>query len=190
LTGETDVDPTPGANFDFAVARFNSDGSLDSGTVGDSTPADHFGTAGVTTVGFDLISNGYDDPIAIARQSDAKLVLAGGAATDNSGGEQWALARLNADGTLDNSGPGAFSGDGKLTFVMGPAGSGEEAKAVKVQQDGKIVAAGGAKTASTGEDFAIVRLTSVGAFDQSFDQDGIATTPVSTSTANKNDVAR
>src|SRR5437764_597954 len=45
LTGETDVDPTPGANFDFAVARFNSDGSLDSGTVGDSTPADHFGTA-------------------------------------------------------------------------------------------------------------------------------------------------
>src|SRR5437764_352793 len=144
--GQTNVSSTSGP--DIAIARWDAQGNPDAAAVrrtrGDSAPADHVGTAGVTAVGFALIANGYDGPIAIARQSDGKLVLAGGAATDNSGGDQWALARLKVDGTLDNSGPGAFSGDGKLTFVMGPAGSGEEAKAVKVQQDGKIVAAGGA----------------------------------------------
>ncbi|TMM13860.1 MAG: hypothetical protein E6G00_01400, partial [Actinobacteria bacterium] len=66
---------------------------------------------------------------------------------------------------------------------------GVDANAVQIQDDGKIVAAGGAISTVTGGDFAVARLTAGGTLDQSFDQDGIATTPVSTNTANKNDIA-
>jgi hypothetical protein len=62
----------------------------------------------------------------------------------------FALARYNADGSLD----AIFSGDGKVTTDF--AGDEDQARAVAIQTDGKIVAAGGAVVSGT-RDFALAR---------------------------------
>ena len=78
----------------------------------------------------------------MALQGDGKIVAAGSGGV----GEDFALARYSADGSLDTS----FSGDGKQTTGFGSRGDG--AAAVALQGDGKIVAAG-----SGGDDFALAR---------------------------------
>ena len=98
---------------------------------------------------------------AVARQSDGKIVLAG----DN--GQQTMVARLNADGSLDSG----FGGTGVVTQSAGSGFS--AAYAVAVQPDGKIVLAGEADNATP--DVAILRYTSNGALDPTFDGDGIKT---------------
>ncbi|MGW5457378.1 calcium-binding protein [Streptomyces sp. NPDC003996] len=99
--------------FDFALIRYNADGSLDTG----------FGSNGIQRTDF----GGYDSAEALAVQSDGKIVAAG------AGGGGFALARYNTNGTLDTS----FDGDG---LVVTPGGGAED---VKLQSDGRIVVAGG-----------------------------------------------
>ncbi|MGH9890722.1 MAG: delta-60 repeat domain-containing protein, partial [bacterium] len=78
---------------DFAVARFNPDGSLDLG----------FGTGGINSTtdvsGADL----RDFAEALALQADGKIVLAGQSGPE--GAEQFAIARYNPDGSLDDGSP-------------------------------------------------------------------------------------
>ena len=69
------------------------------------------------------------------------------------------MARYNTDGSLDTS----FSIDGKVTFDLGGS---DQADAVAIQSDGKIVAAGFTAANNTA-DFALVRLTTGGAIDTS-----------------------
>ena len=63
-------------------------------------------------------------------------------------------------------------------------GSVENANAVAVQMDGKIVAAGTVNVSvnpnSTNYDFAVFRYNADGSLDTSFDADGKVTTPIST----------
>ena len=73
---------------------------------------------------------------ALAIQSDGKIVAAGRAFVDFWG--NFALARYNADGTLDET----FGTGGKVLTSFGER-SNDSAAAVAVQTDGKIVAAGG-----------------------------------------------
>jgi hypothetical protein len=68
------------------------------------------------------------------------------------GFQDFALARYNSNGSLDTT----FSGDGKVTTDF--AGSFDEAYAVAIQGDGKIVAAGLAEVSGFG-DFALARYT-------------------------------
>ena len=68
---------------DFAVARYNTDGSLDT----------TFGIGGRVTT--DL--SGWDRAYALAIQSDGKIVVAG----EDYGGPISLLARYNGDGSLD-----------------------------------------------------------------------------------------
>ncbi len=78
-----------------ALARFNTDGSLDN----------TFSADGIQEINFSIAS--------IAIQSDGKIVTAGSAA-DN-GSSYFALARYNLDGSTDLS----FSNDGELTTDFG-----------------------------------------------------------------------
>src|SRR6266536_426685 len=132
---------------DFALARYNADGSLD--------PS--FGSGGKVTTDF----GGFDLALGVALQSDAKIVAAG------QGGSSFdfALARYNADGSLDTS----FGSGGIVTTDFG-FGSGFGG-ALAIQSDGKIVAAGRA-----GSDFVVARYNGDCSPDASFGSGGIVTT--------------
>ncbi|MDE2180609.1 MAG: hypothetical protein KGJ40_07160, partial [candidate division NC10 bacterium] len=133
----------------FALARYNADGSLD--------PS--FGGGGTVTTGFEGTT--LDDAFALILQPDGKLVAAG------SSGLTFALARYNADGSLD---PGFGSGGKVLTDVGWPNG----AFALILQPDGRLVAAGIGSTGGT----ALVRYTANGTLDPSFGSGGTVTTDV------------
>jgi uncharacterized delta-60 repeat protein len=123
---------------DFFLARYNPDGSLDSG----------FGDMG--KVSTDI--NREDHVYGVAIRVDGKIVAAGCARgcflpTPES---DFGLARYNPDGSLDNT----FSADGKVTTDF--AGDEDQARSVAIQADGKIVAAGSALISGS-DDFALAR---------------------------------
>ena len=103
---------------DFAVARYNANGTLDTSFSGDGKQTTDFGRS--------------SEASAVAIQGDGKIVAVG--ATESSPYD-FALARYNANGSLDTS----FSGDGKQTTAFG---SSSGATGVALQADGKIVAVG------------------------------------------------
>jgi len=143
---------------DFALARYNPGGSLDTG------PSE-FATDGTTTTDFsDLTfagSNDFGNDVAL--QPDGKIVVAGTAGGD------FALARYNANGTLDTS----FLGDGRQTAVFFDQPQSSFANGVAVQPDGKIVVAGTAGAqGSDGVDFALARYNPDGTLDTTFSGDG------------------
>ncbi|MFE0648598.1 calcium-binding protein [Streptomyces sp. NPDC059534] len=107
----------------FALLRYNADGSPDAG----------FGTAGRTSVAF---PGDGGTAYAMALQTNGKIVLAG-RADDPAGSEanDFGVARLHPDGSVDTG----FGGDG---FVVTGFDDFDEARAVLVQPDGRIVAAG------------------------------------------------
>ncbi len=141
-----------GGDDDFAVARYYPNGGLD-GT---------FGGDGKVTIGF----GGEDWAYDIALQDDGKLVLAG----SNAGffDQDFAVARLNVDGTLD----GSLDGDGKLTTGFGNAF--DNAYAIALQPDGQIVLLGSHESPDNTLKFAFWRLNPNASPDTTFDGDGDA----------------
>src|SRR4029077_6784097 len=105
---------------------------------------------------------------------DGKLIAAGLAVVGARG--VFALARYHSDGNLDAS----FGSGGKLTTDFG--GSDQRPFALVLQPDGKLVAAGSARTGSR-DDFALVRYDSSGSLDTSFGIGGKLTTGVGGSSA-------
>ncbi len=150
------------SGYDFAVARYNSDGTSDYS----------FSSDGRVTVNI-LGKNDYAYSLAI--QNDGKIVVAGTAFDVKS--SHFAVTRLIANGNLDNT----FSADGMLITDFG---SKSEARCVLVQPDGKIVAAGTAAS-STDNDFAVARYNANGTVDNTFNKVGFARTSIS---ANSPDV--
>ncbi|HET6771326.1 MAG TPA: delta-60 repeat domain-containing protein [Actinomycetota bacterium] len=153
------------ASDNFGLARYNPDGSLD--------PT--FGFVGRQVTDFDVA--GPDEARGVAVQSDGKIVAAGVAICDpcvlpvTPLPHDFALARYTTDGSLDPT----FDGDGKVkTDFGGP----DEANAVALQGDGKIVAAGSATHSSGALLFALARYKGDGALDTTFDGDGRVTTMV------------
>jgi uncharacterized delta-60 repeat protein len=148
---------------DFAVARYNPDGSLDT----------TFGTGGQVTL--DLGGGSNDVARALAIQADGKIVVAG----DTTGAlppwdHNFAVVRYNSNGTLDPT----FEGDGiAITDFGSPIFEG--AMSVAIQSDGRIVAAGAAFNPITQLDFAVARYNPDGSLDASFHGDGRVTTPIS-----------
>ena len=135
-----------GSGADFALARYNTDGSLDTSFSGDGKLTTDFGSS--------------DAGAAVAVQGDGKIVAVGGSAGD------FALARYNPNGSLDTS----FSGDGKQTTDFG--GFGQVAAGVALQGDGKIVVAGNGGSTGNSVDFALARYNTDGSLDTSFSGDG------------------
>jgi uncharacterized delta-60 repeat protein len=135
-------------DFNFALARYNADGTLDT----------TFGSAGRVVTDFDADSR---EAFSVALQEDGRIVLAGWTATSGDG--DFALVRYETSGTIDS----AFGSSGKVVTDFGGR---DAARAVVVQPDGKIVAAGYAH-ANTTFDFAVARYLAEGESDR--DDDGI-----------------
>ena len=139
----------------FEIVRYNTDGSLDT----------TFDTDGKVTT--DIGTSTADAANAVAIQGDGKIVVAGtsGSSTD------FAASRYNTDGSLDTT----FDTDGKVTTDIGTSTT-DTANAVAIQSDSKIVVAG-----TSSSDFAVIRYTTTGALDTTFDTDGKVTTDIGTS---------
>lgn len=156
-------------NFDWAAARWNADGTLDSGSGSDSTPSDHFGTGGFAAFGWDLLPNGTDFAYGATTLHSGDLAMVGYADAPGQGCAS-AVALLRDDGTLDTDAPGNFSGDGKFPLPHGTTC--DDLSDADVQPNGKLVAAG-----YIGGHAAVVRIAG-GQLDPSFNGDGMAdTTP-------------
>lgn len=123
--------------YDFVLAKYNTNGSLDS----------NFGFNGViiTPVGPDS-----DTIFAVLLQKDGKIVAAGSASTQSLG-QAFALMRFNNDGSIDAS----FGLSGKVFTNFSAAG--DTAFDAALQPDGKIVAVGAASLFTSVQDFAIAR---------------------------------
>jgi uncharacterized delta-60 repeat protein len=114
---------------------------------------------------------------AVIVQPNSKLIAVGAGLDAYGNQNSFALARYNADGTLDSS----FGSGGEVTttFPSFTAGSGN---AAVLQPDGKIIVAGMASSYSTGDVFALARYNSDGTLDASFGSGGLVATPLSTFT--------
>jgi len=139
-----------GSNFDFALIRYNPDG----------TPDPAFGTGGVVSID---IRNGDDQVSALAIQPDGKIVVAGYSNTD------LALARFRPNGSLD-----ATFGEGGKVITSIRSGE-DEASAISIQPDGKIVVAGSSNN-GLNFDFAVVRYNPNGTLDRTFGKGGMVVT--------------
>lgn len=142
-------------NTDFALARYNIDGSLDSS----------FGSGGKVVTDFvrqpDFVGG-------LALQPDGRIVVAGDVSTNEGDADGFGLARYNKDGSLDSS----FGSGGKVITE----GELIAAYAVAIQPNGKIIAAGLARSSFSNVDFGLARYNSNGSLDPGFGSGGIITT--------------
>jgi len=137
---------------DFKIVRYNRNGSLDTS----------FGNRGIVTTIFPAGSYAFD----VALQADGKIVAAGTHFVDFNPGDMsdtdFALARYNPDGTPDAT----FGAGGQVTTDF--VGKEDDAFAVLIQPDGKIIAVGSANDPVNFYDFAAVRYLSNGTIDTNF----------------------
>jgi uncharacterized delta-60 repeat protein len=142
---------------DFALARYNADG----------TPDTTFADNGEAITDFAL----SDVIQGLALQADGGIVASGGAVLPIAGGastDVFALARYRPDGTLDQT----FGAGGKVTTDFPPTDSGEDlAGPVAIQPDGKIVAGGCSGNCTS---FGVARYESDGSADLGFGSAGLA----------------
>lgn len=150
-----------GSNYDIAVVRYNTNGSLDT----------TFGTGGIVTT---PVGSGHDYARAIGIQSDGKIVVAGYAS--NGSNYDFAVVRYATNGSLDTT----FGAGGIVTT---PVGSLDDfANGLGIQSDGKIVVAGETSVTGSNDDFAVVRYNTDGSPDITFGTGGIVTTSVGSGT--------
>jgi len=161
----------------FAVARFNSNGSLDNS----------FGSGGqVSTSIAGNCSAIWDTGVhGVLVQSNGMIVAAGtvkiGAAWNSN--FEVALARYDSSGNLDPT-----FGSGGVTQTPSSGNANDAALAAALQSDGKIVTAG-YHNASTGNSFELERYTTAGALDTTFNGTGIVTTAIGSGAASAYGIA-
>ncbi|HEX5152310.1 MAG TPA: T9SS type A sorting domain-containing protein [Parafilimonas sp.] len=126
-----------------------------------------FDNDGKVTTHFQL----YNDAISKATviQSDGKIIVAG-YSYNNSSKHDFTVARYNTNGTIDNS----FGANGIVITAI--SSNDDEANAVALQGDGKIVVAGYSAKSSSDLDFAVVRYNVNGTPDNTFGINGIVST--------------
>jgi uncharacterized delta-60 repeat protein len=131
----------------FAILSLNSNGTPD---------ASFGGGTGRSQSGLNELPQGAN---AMAVQSDGKILVAG------PGGGNFGVGRVGTGGSYDPSfGP---NGDGQVAIDFG---GNDEATAMTLQPDGKILVAG-----TDGDGFAVARLMPNGALDPSFGTGGKST---------------
>lgn len=189
-------------NVDYLVARYNADGTLDTTFSGDgifllnNSNSDNLNAVAIQTDGkivavgqsnssseayvIRLNTNGTLDTtfsgdgifeisgagiaLSVALQTDAKIVIGSRGLSGES-----IIIRLNTNGALDTT----FDTDG----IVSLSPNHYEPYGLAIQSNGRIVVAG-TSSISAGGDISTVRLLTSGAFDTSFDTDGISITSV------------
>lgn len=136
-----------GGNGDFALARYNQDGSLDTGFGGGD---------GLVTTAFP--GSEGDEGNELLLQPNGKLIVVGTTHIPPYGKGSFALARYDADGSPDT---GFGGGDGLATGI-----GNSSATSADLAPNGQIVAAGGS------EYFLVARFNSDGSVDPGFDGTG------------------
>jgi uncharacterized delta-60 repeat protein len=203
LTGFSGLGSDAHAQTDFAVVRYNSDGSLDNSFSDDGKTTTDVGITGSQAV---AVANQPDGKIvaagglyitrynpdgtpdstfdgdgmatltdltasALAIQPDGKIVV-GGVFYNSSGAGNFAVVRLNTDGSLDTT----FDGDGRVITTI--PNNRLELYDIAIQTDGKIVAVG-SSTTETKAYFALTRYNPNGSPDTTFNGSGIVLTEFS-----------
>jgi uncharacterized delta-60 repeat protein len=128
-----------------------------------------FGTGGKVTTD---IAGSADYGSAVAVQTDGRIVV-GGFTRNATPNYDFAALRYNADGTLDTG----FGTGGKTTTAIGTSNDAAYGMAIS-GSDQKIVLAGYSSN-GTSKDFALVRYTTAGALDTTFNGSGKVTTSFS-----------
>ena len=146
-----------GVVFGLSLARYDANGSLDSG----------FGNNGLIIVG----GNNLGEAVDVLMQPDGKIVAVGSINFSNS--KDFAVLRFNPDGSPD----GSFGINGKVLTAVSDFS--DVAMAGALQPDGKIVVAGYSHNYVSASNFkaALVRYNSNGTLDTTFGTGGIASTP-------------
>lgn len=126
---------------DFALVRYNSDGTVDQS----------FGTRGGALADF-FTGTSSAAAFALTIEQNSEIVVAG-KANQGSNPSQFAVARFTSIGSLDRT----FGAGGVVTTSFGET---DAVAAIAVQPDGKIVAAGNSVNPNAGTDaFALARYT-------------------------------
>lgn len=142
------VSTVAGSGNDFALARYNTDGTLDTS----------FGTSGKVTT---PVGPDSDSGYAVLVQPDGTIVV-GGDSNRATTGVDFALVRYTASGALDPS----FGTGGIALTAIKQFGARDSIYALARQPDGKLVAAGGEG------DFSLVRYNANGSVDAGFGTGG------------------
>jgi uncharacterized delta-60 repeat protein len=143
----------------FVLARYHPEGVIDS----------TFGINGIQTERFDSIDF-FAHCTSMAIQADGKIILAG---HSSSQAVDFALVRYHPNGIIDTS----FGTLGRITTDIGFT-TDNGANAIAIQADGKIVAGGFTGNFPVG-DFCLMRYTTDGSLDSTFNMDGKVTTSIS-----------
>jgi uncharacterized delta-60 repeat protein/uncharacterized repeat protein (TIGR01451 family) len=156
----------------FALARYNTDGSLDT----------TFGSGGIVVTAF----SDNDTILDLAIQSDGRIIAVGWTVINFNHVNDLAVLRYHANGSVDTS-----FGSGGIV-AMDFFGNFDGAFSVVVQPDGDILVAGATDTNPTplssneNHDFLLLRFNANGSLDTAFGTGG----KVITDFFGKNDVAR
>ena len=180
------VCPTSSNVCDFAIARYNPDGSIDTG----------FGSGGKVITDFTqgwsnaqpsqdqlgiwnrvaAYNQKGDDARSVAIQSDGKIVAAGSSCEANYTNCSIAMARYNPDGSLDVG----FGNGGRVITNLGSNNAdyqgNDTAYSLAIQADGKILVAGSSYYNAPRHAFAILRYEPNGRLDAGFGNAGWVTT--------------
>jgi uncharacterized delta-60 repeat protein len=161
-----------GVDARMALARYNTDGTLDPTFSGDGRVATN-------------LSPVWDGAFDVAIQADGRIVVAGEAGGDGpaeSADAKFALARYNPNGSLDAT----FSGDGKV--ITNLTSGADFLFGIAIQPgDSKIVVAG--RAGGGRGRIALARYNPGGSLDATFSGDGKATTNITTFDDRADDVA-
>jgi uncharacterized delta-60 repeat protein len=148
------------SSYEFLVARYNSNGTLDT----------TFGNGGFALVNF---SSNWDHGRDAVLQADGKIILVG-IAEVNTPYDSFAVARVNPDGSLDQT----FGNGGKVVMV-----DRGDLEAAALQSDGKLIALG-----DDSASFKLLRFNVDGSLDSTFGSGGIVTTTFGGSAAAGSDL--
>jgi uncharacterized delta-60 repeat protein len=155
IVGAGHVNTELGGDDDFAVVRYNANGTVDNTFGGGDAVAQHGfgGFERITSVTIDYNDNPTTNPLY------GTIVAVGGLST------RFLLMRLRPSGLPDSS----FAGDGLLISPEVSGAGGEHAIDVAVQPGGKIVVAGTAITSvESARNILVARYTAQGELDDTF----------------------
>jgi len=142
---------------DAVLARYNSNGTVDSSFDGD----------GIISIPIGISVTSY----GTALQADGKILVTGSGRVNFPNRTELTLLRLNSNGSPDTG----FDGDGlAVASIPGGTSFGDTGFDVRAQSDGKIIVIG-TSSQNPAPVFAILRYQPNGSLDTSFDGDGIAT---------------